>query len=253
MSIAMEQLEIPEAARPIEQKALTIVPQAKALKVVDEPSKELAGLMFNGINEALFQIGEVFNPLVESAKEAKRKAEATRAAIVAQQQKFESPWQEAKIYVSGQLIHYKEEQDRKIEEERRRKEQEAIKAEMEGRKKAEEEAAALAATLEEAGAHDEAAQVVEEAIQKTESPIVVDVKIETPKVEIQGGTFRKTWRAEIFDLKALCLAVGQGRAAINLVDPNMPNLNRLAIALNENMRIPGVRAVSETSMSKGRK
>lgn len=253
MSIAMERMEIPEAARPIEQRALTIVPHAKALKVVDEPTKLLAGMMFNTINEALFQIGEVFDPLIEGAMEVKRKAEASRKAIVTQKETFEAPWREAKIYVSTQLIIYKGEQDRKIEEERRRKEQEAIKAEMERRKKAEEEAAALAAILEEAGAHDEAAQVVEEAIQKTESPILVDVQIETKKVAIKGGSFRETWYAEVVSLKKLCLAIGQGRASENFVRPYMPALNDMAIAQRDNMKVDGVDAKKETSMAKGRK
>lgn len=256
MIMAAENIEnkIPDAAKPIQDKALQIVPRATELKVVDEQSKELGSLLYNQINQALEQIGDVFNPMIEAAMEAKRKTEAARKAIVTQKERFEDPWNEAKIYVVRQLTAYKEVQDRRREEEERRLRDEAMKAEAERRRLAEEEAAKRAAELEAAGAKEEAQAVMEEAIAEAEEPIQVYVPPPpTPKTEINGGSFRVTWSAKVVNLKALCLAIGTGKAAINLVEPNIPALNKMAIALHENMIIPGVEAVKETGMAKSRR
>jgi hypothetical protein len=125
---------------------------------------------------------------------------------------------------------------------------------MERRKKEEEQKLAEAASLEAAGAKDEAEQVMAEAEAVSQEPVHVFVPPPpTAKVQVNGGSFRVTWSARVVNLKALCLAIGTGKASINLVEPNLPALNKLAIALNENMNIPGVEAVKETGMAKSRR
>jgi hypothetical protein len=248
-----ETVKIPEAAKPIEEKALAIIPQIRAVVVKDEATKELAGAYFNQINEALGQIGVVFDPLIEAAKEAKRKADAVRAAIVDQKERFAGPWNTAKAHIVGQLTAFKDEQDRKRREEEERLRQEAIKEEMAKRKAEEEARIKAAAELEAAGATEEAAAMVEEAVAESERPKEVYVPpAPTAKVEFAGGGFRETWHAEVTDLKKLCLAIGQGRAAITLVEANMPALNKLAIALKGQMNIDGVKAVRETGLAKAK-
>jgi len=258
MSMIAEKFEyqtLPDEAKQIQDKALQVVPQATALRVVDEQTKELGGLLYNTINRALEQIGEVFNPMIEAAMEAKRKTETARKTIVTQKERFEAPWNEAKVYVVRQLTAYREEQDKKRKEEEERNRQVALRAEMERRKKAEEDAAVRAAEMEEAGCTEEAAQIVEEAIQEAEEPMRVYVAPpSTPKTEIKGGNFKVTWHAEVKNLKALCLAVGMGKASENLVRAYMPALNDLAIGMREQltkMNI-GVEAVRETNMAKAR-
>lgn len=246
-------VEIPEAAKPIEEKALAIIPQIRAVVVRDEATKELAGAYFNQINEALGQIGVVFDPLIEAAKEAKRKADAVRAAIVDQKERFAGPWNAAKAHIVGQLTSYRDEQERKRREEEEKLRQEALKAEAERRKKEEEDRLKAAAELEKAGLTEEAAAIVEETIAEAEKPMEVYVPpAATPKVELSGGNFRETWRAEVTDLKKLCLAIGQGRAALNLVEANMLALNKLAVALHDQMKVDGVRAVRETGLAKSK-
>jgi len=68
----------------------------------------------------------------------------------------------------------------------------------------------------------------------------------TPKVELNGMAMVTTWHAEVVDIKALCLAVGQGRCPTAYVEANLPALNKQAISLKGEMRIPGCKAVSET-------
>jgi len=249
-----ESLAIPAQAKLIEEKALAIVPQAKELRVVDEQSKELGGLLFNTINQALDQIGEVFNPLVEAAMEDKRKAEASRKAVVGQKERFEAPWSEAKIYVVKQLATYKQEQDRKREQEEERLRQEAIMQAEEEKKRFEAERIAQAAELERVGAKEEAEAVMEEVLEEIAKPTQVYVPPSSvPQTKIDGGSFRVTWSAKVVNLKALCLAIGTGRASETLVRPHLPALNDLAVALHENMKVAGVEAVKETGMAKSRR
>ncbi len=254
MSIAIETLEIPAQANSIREQALTVLPQVLAIQVMDEPSKEVANGWYTTINEALAQIGQVFDPLIEAAMEAKRKTEASRKAIVTTKESFEAPWMQAKGYIIRQLAGYKQLMDAKRAKEEELLRQAAIKEEMERRKREEDERFAQAAELEKAGATDEAQAMLEETLEQAKEPVKVYVQPPTtPKVEVSGGTFRTTWSARVVNLKALCLAVGTGKAALNLVEANMPALNKMAIALHEQMNVPGVEAISDVGMAKGRR
>jgi hypothetical protein len=192
MNGTVEQVKIPEAAKPIEEKALAIIPQIRAVVVKDEATKELAGAYFNQINEALGQIGVVFDPLIEAAKEAKRKADAVRAAIVAQKDSFTKPWDVAKEHIVKQLTAYRDEMERKRREEEERLRQEALKAEAERRRKEEEEKMKAAAALEQAGLKEEAAAIVEETIAEAERPMEVYIPpAPTPKARRRAASARK--------------------------------------------------------------
>lgn len=253
MSVEMAR-EIPPEARPIQEKALTVLPKVLAIQVVDELSKEVANGWYTTINEALAQIGQVFDPMVEAAMEAKRRTEASRKAIVTTKENFEHPWMMAKEYIVRQLANYKNLMDKKRAEEEELLRQEAIKQEMERRLKEEAKRIVQAAELEKAGAVDEAQAILEETLEQAKEPVKVYVPPPTtPKVEVSGGIFRVTWSARVTNLKALCFAVGTGKVDINLVEANMTALNKMAIARHEQMNIPGVEAVSETGMARGRK
>lgn len=243
--------EIPPEAKPIQEKALTVLPKVLAIQVVDEPSKEVANGWYNTINEALAHIGEIFDPIVEATMETKRKAEKSRKIAVETKESFEAPWMQAKGYIIRQLAGYKERMDRKRAEEEEILRQEAIKQEMERRLKEEAERIAQAAELEKAGAVDEAQAMLEETLEQAKEPVVVNVPPPpTPKTEIKGGHFVTTWHAEVVDLKKLCLAIGQGRASTNFVRPYMSALNDMAVAQRDQMKIDGVIAKSETGMAK---
>lgn len=231
----------------VRNEVMPISDQALVIRVIDQPTLVKANDFFLIIRQMRKKIGDVFDPIIEAAKEAKRKADAARAEAVRQKEKIEEPLLRAEAFLNGQITDYKREQDRKREEEQEQLRQQAIKQEMERRKKEEEDRLVQAAELEAAGATEEAEALIAETVEENEKPIDVYIPPpETQKVELEGMATVTTWHAEVTDLKALCLAVGQGRCPLAYVEPNMPALNSQATHLKKEMRIPGVKAVPET-------
>lgn len=234
----------------IEQVSKEVMPlseQALIIRVQDQPTLTKANDFFLVIRQMRKKIGDVFDPIIEAAKEAKRKADLTRAEAVRQKEKIEEPLLRAEAYLNGQITDYKREQDRIREEEQEKLRQKAIKEEMERRKKEEDLRMKQAAALEKAGAKEEAEALVQETIEAQEEPIQVYVPPpSTPKVELDGMATVTTWHAEVVNPRLLFLAIGKGECPLAYGDPNMPALNKQAISLKEEMRIPGVKAVSET-------
>lgn len=219
----------------VEQKALTIVDQARAVRVTDVESYTAAGQLWQSIGEMIKEVRDTFDPICTAAFNAHREATARRA-------KFLDPLTSAQRSVKKLMSDYDAEQERirkaeevrlaeiarKEEEERRL--QEAIAAEEEAKRKG--------ATTEEAEAEAEA--IIEQPVYVP--PLVVPKA--TPK--LQGGpVYREVWAAEVIDIKALCRAVADGKASPECVMANMPALNRLAVALKATMNIPGVKAYSK--------
>jgi len=236
----------------VQKEVMPISEQARMISVIDHPTLVKANDFFLVIRQMRKKIEDVFSPIIEAAKETKRKADATRAEAVRQQEKIEEPLLRAEAYLNSQITDYKREQDRIRAEEEERNRQKAIKEEMERRKKEEDQRLKEAAKLEKAGAKEEAEALIQETIEAQEEPIQVYVAPpSTPKVELDGIATVTTWHAEITDLKALCLAVGQGKCPVAYVEPetllkNHPALNKQAISLKGEMRIPGCKSVSET-------
>ncbi len=242
-------MTVPAEIQKVSQGAITISEQVKMIVVSDAVSMGRANEGFLIIRKMRKEIASVFSPMEEKAKEAKRAADDSRKEVMKQWEKVEAPLLAAEFYLNGQMSAYKREQDRIRAEEEEKLRQEAIKAEMARRKAEEEEKLKQAAELEAAGAQDEADQVMAEALEEVEKPMDVYVPPPpTPRVDLNGMASRTTWKAQVYDLKALCLAIGTGKASINLVLPNESALNKMAIALHEQMNVPGVKAVSETKM-----
>lgn len=84
-----------------------------------------------------------------------------------------------------------------------------------------------------------------------EADAVLEKKMVVPKSEPidKGGTYIvETWRAEIVDFKALVNAVAEGKADLMLLAPNQSALNKMAGVHKDGFNIPGVKAISETSV-----
>ncbi len=234
----------------LKTETLPIPTQAKLIVVKDEQSLTKANDFFLVIRALKKKIAITFDPMEEAAKEAKRKAEDSRKTIVQEREKIEAPLNEAERYLSGQIIDYKREQDRKRAEEEELLRQEAIKNEMERRKKEEDERITQAAELEAAGATEEAEALVAETLEEIQKPVELYVPPPpTPRINLTGASIRTYWSAEVIDLKALCKAVAEGKASIAFIEPNMTALNKQAQSLKKEMNIPGVRAVSTSNMA----
>ena len=77
----------------------------------------------------------------------------------------------------------------------------------------------------------------------------MEVPVFTPPIQaapkVEGVSFRDLWSAEVTDLLALARAVADGVVAPTLLIPNQPALNKMAVALKGELRIPGVVARCE--------
>jgi len=237
MNDAISQVEV------VKQEVLPIPEEAKRIIIKDQTSLARANLLFLQIKVLRKKIDDTFSPIIAAAHRTHQEA-------ITQRKMVEEPLILAEKYLNGQVTEYKRKQDRLRAEEEEKNRLEALRLEAERRQKEEDDRLAQAAILEASGAKEEAEALVSEAIEEKEKPIEVYVPPPvTPKVELNGATVKVYWKAEVTDLKALCKAIAEGRAAVNLVEPNMTALNGMARSLKKEMNVPGVKAVSTTSMA----
>lgn len=166
---------------------------------------------------------------------------AAHKVAVGKKKELEAPLIIGETWLNGQMAAYYAEQERirKAEEERLR--QEAIQAEMKRRKEEEERKLAEAAALEESGATDEAEQLVNEAIQAKEDPVIVKVAPPpTPKVHVSGLSARVTWDFEISN---------ESQIPREYLIPDLVKIGQIIRALKDKANIPGVRAIKRTAMA----
>jgi Fe2+ transport system protein B len=217
----------------VETKAVTIVDQAKAVKVTDARTYEAAGHLYKSIGEMIKEVKDTFDPICDAANKAHKAATAKRAQYL-------DPLQDAYKSVKGLMSAWDQEQERlRLAEQRRLEEiarKEAEERALQEAIAAEEEAKRNGATQEEA--EQEAAAIIDEPVY------VPPVEVQKTVPKVQGIVYRETWSAECFDIKALCKGVAEGRVSPECVMPNMPVLNKLATGLKSTMAVPGCRAIS---------
>jgi len=90
----------------------------------------------------------------------------------------------------------------------------------------------------------ETAEVLREQAESIPAPIVV-----SKVAKVSGISTRTTWYAEVTNKQELVKAIADGRAPLNLVSVNVTTLNKLAIALKQEFRIPGVVAKSKSDIT----
>lgn len=222
------------AAQPIDlaSKALTWPDQAKALVIVDDAT-------YKGAGEMLLTIKELDSAIVEHHAEPKKKAHEAHRAICKAETDARAPLVEAERIIKRAMTEYLDEQERLARIEAARLEAEA---------KEREESARLeeAAALEAAGQHEEAERVL------VEEPPVPAFVPPAPVARVAGVTKREEWVGELVDMKALCKAIGEGKAPSTLVTINQVALNGLARSMKGELNYPGVRAVSRTGIAAAR-
>jgi len=256
----------------VETKALSIVDQAKAVKVVDAGSYTVAGLLWKSIKDMMKEVADTFDPIIE-------KAHASHKEALAQKAKFYAPLEAAYRSVKGLMSTYDAEQERirlaeqvrldaiqKAKEEKERQDEiDRLKTEA---KAEQDRLMAAAEAAEAAGDKQGAEELVTAAViitedVKQEAAEILSAPIQPPPMilpkttpKLAGGPIYSTrWSASVTDIKALCLAIGTGRASTELVigldrDKNTgiitsPSLNSRAVSDKDQMIIPGVRAISK--------
>lgn len=215
----------------ISKEVMTIPEQAHAILVRNPIMMAKANSLFLIIRGLRKKIDETFTPIIEKAHAAHKEA-------IAQKKKVEEPLVTAESWLNAQMTAYKLEQDRIRREEEERLRQIAIREEMERRKAEEARRIEEAALLEQAGAKDEAEQVMAEIIQETAAPVIIETPVSTiPKIEMKGMAMVTYWHFRI-----------KNEALIprNLMMPNEKAIRKLVDALQDKANIPGIEIYPET-------
>lgn len=206
-------------------KALTIIERAQLVKIIDSKSYIQAGNVWKDVCAMIEEVNKGFDGNIKLWHEGHKAAIADKA-------KYWDPLNGFKKSIKSGMEKWDMEQTRKAKEEQARL---AVIA----RKEAEERQIQDALAAAESGDIEESEIILNEPV--VAPPIFVPKDV--PK--IQGGpVYREMWSAEVTDIMALCRAIAEGKASKELVMPNGPALNKMAIALKLTLNIPGVKAVS---------
>lgn len=223
-----------ESHEEMNQKALTLPDQARSITITDQPTYDLAAEKLLGVAELRREIVAHYAPLKASAFETHRKICGAEKTMLA-------PVEEAEAILKRGIGAYQTEQ-RQIQEQRDR----------EARALAEQAAAeALEQSIE--AAEKDGASVEEVAAiinQPAPVPVVRTAPVFTP---VAGVSTAKTYKVEVYDLKALCNAVARGLVAENFVTANLVALNGVARSTRGSVRIAGCRVTEDVSVRAGRR
>lgn len=210
----------------LEQKAIAVDEQAKALVVKTQPQYDEANKFILTIKSLQKEIKDTFGPIITKAFQAHKEAKA-------QETRHLEPLLKAEAFIKDKMMVYlrqqeaiRAEQERKLQAEAEKKRQEAL---------AKAEAARAEGKESKAEKYEEkAAQVVAPQLAST--------------VDKGSAIVTKRWSAEVTDLMALVKGVAAGQVPLACVEANMVALNGQARALKNSMNYPGVKAVSEDNL-----
>lgn len=262
----------------LKQEALTLIEQATSLVIRDQPTYNVACEFVKGVKELRAKAESHHRPMIDAAHKAWKAGLSALQAI-------DDPLKQAEASVKNKIGAFVAEQDRlrreeeaRIAAEQRRIQMEQIRLENEARAKAEAEARAINEAARRKAEAEQAealalAQAQGATVEELEAiivePIVVEevapapVYVEAPRYvqppamptleKAKGVSSREIWSGEVTDMKALCAAIGRGEASVNLVSPNMAAINGMARIEKGGLKVPGLKAVSTTSVAIGGK
>jgi len=215
----------------LEQTALSWPAKAQTIAITNQVSYDDAAEFIVRIVGLRKQVIEHHAPVKTATYKAHKEA-------VAAEKKLLDPLRQAETIINRAISEWDAKQELIRMEEQRKLEAAQRKADDDAR-------LALAQEAEENGATEE---TVDEIL---ETPVVVPAIVAAPTYQKSSNISNtiKRWRAEVVDIKALCRAIGDGKAPSNLVLPNMTALNGLARALKESFNTPGCKAVTDSSVS----
>jgi hypothetical protein len=211
----------------LEQVAMTWPAKARGVVITDQHSYDAAAEMVIGIKRLRKEVADSYDPVIQSAYKAHR-------AAVAAKKKIDGPLEEAEAILKGGLTKWNQAQERLRLEAERRAREEQWRMEQELR-------LARATELADLGAPEEVVSDILDTRVEMPAPIAAPTF-----TKAEGVSSRETWRAEVFDVVALCKAIAEGKVPANLIEPNMPALNGMARALKEALNIPGVKAIKDS-------
>lgn len=215
----------------IKAEVMTIPETARGIIVIDQGSMAKANQYFLVIKGIRKKIADTMDPIISAAF-------TTHKTAVAKKKELEAPLITAESYLNGQIAVYHEWQEKIRQEEEARLRQIYLEKELARRKAEEADKLAQAELLEAAGAKDEAEQLISEAIQENEAPVVVNVPSPpTPKVEMAGMAMVTTWKFRI---------VNESLIPRDYLIPDETKIGAVVRSLHEKHNIPGIEAYCET-------
>ncbi len=123
------------------------------------------------------------------------------------------------------------------------------RAEREAAQKEREEAARLAESMKKMSgdAGEELAEKVTEQAEKRVEKAAAPAKVAASRGSQASVSVTKTWAAEVKDIRALALAVAEGRLPTNVIEPNMRALTAAAREGGVEKEVDGVRYFQRVS------
>lgn len=211
---------------PVEEKAITIVDQAKAVKVTDTETYVAAGSLWKAIGDMIKEVKDTFDPICDAAHKTHKQAVEKRS-------KYLDPLTLAQKSVKQLMSAYDQQQEALRQAEQRRLEAIARKVE-EDRLLAEailieEDAKRNGATKEEA--QQESAAIMAEPVYI--APVIIPKAI--PKMA-GGPVYRSITKFEVVNAALI--------PAIYMV-PDMVKIGGVVRALKMQANIPGIRIYEE--------
>jgi len=210
---------------------------------------DTAAQYLRGIKALRDEIAKTFDPIIETAHKAHKKAIEQRKII-------EAPLIDAKTLLDRKVGTYAAKIEREAREERERQERAAREERERQEKLAREEreqAEAAAKAAREAGdtaraqtfeADAQAAAELEHEVAQAPPPYV------PPPMPVRafGVSTRDTYKFEVTDLGALVAAVAAGRAPLRFLLPNEVQIGAEARASKGELELPGVRVYVDKSV-----
>ena len=232
--------ELNEEQQQIEANIVKFSHNIQALTVHDDETLQEAGSALIQVKTYQKKVKETFGP----AKDAAYKAYKEMGALF---NKAMQPLERIEGMIKPMIRSYQAEQKRIADEAQRKAEEAQRKAQVEAQREAEDKRLEQARLLEAQGEKKAADTILE--IPVVAKAVVLPPPPTPPKVA--GVSMRDHWKAEILDTKALCAAIGAGKASVDYVLPNTQVLDKEARDHKENAfkDINCVRAVNEQIVS----
>lgn len=228
------ELALPER-KVVELEPRMFLMQAKALVITEHEEYNMAADDLKRIKAKAKELDEQRKALTKPLDDQKREVmEFYRPAT-----EFLT---EAEKILKGAMATWQAEQERIAAVERAR----AAAAAAAEQQRLRDEAAALAKQAEEAAKSGDAEAAFAAQVEAEERLAVAEVVTANPVAEPakqSGISYRSTWNAEVTNIVKLCEFVVANPNMAHLVEPNMTDLRKMAIAMRENLNIPGVKAV----------
>ncbi len=215
----------------IRAEVMPIPEYARLIVVIDQQSMAQANEMFLTIKSLRKKIAETMDPIISAAHKVHKVANDKKKEL-------EAPLILAESWLNGQISIYDERQEKIRKKEGDRLYQIELEKETARRKEEEGIKLAQAAILEQAGAKDEAEQLMTEALQENEAPLAIKIpEPPTPKVVMTGMAMVTTWKFRVINESL----IPRKYLVIDAV-----SIGGIVRALKDKTNIPGIQAYPET-------